>query len=260
MLRKIVFATFLTGTALLFVAQPADAAFRLRLEDVGSGKGVVISDGGVGDLSPDAGMIIFSGAVEGFSVNVTTGTSTLTGPLTLPGYYGGIDLNNISIGSASAGTLRIILEQDGFGATTPDGGVVLNNKVGGVLTGPLNSTVTFESFADDTNAVPDLGPDQPTSSGLASVIGLPTPNAVAAPALTFGSGAFSGSSSIAFNKTGTYSLYSVITITFDGEGSVSFNHITATNPAPVGLVLMASGAPVLALAWLRRRSAKVQAS
>jgi hypothetical protein len=59
-------ASVATATLLLGVADPSAAGFVLKLEDISDGSGgawgVVIPDGGVGDVDATTGVIVFSGS------------------------------------------------------------------------------------------------------------------------------------------------------------------------------------------------------
>jgi hypothetical protein len=220
-----------------------------------TGPGVVITDeaasesGAAGAFAGTANAMNFAGSIGTFSLVVTTGTSTPF--LAAPGFYEAIDLSNISITAAGAGTLRIILERTDFGSLTPDGLLEFRSEVGGVLTAAAGSSITFNSYADDANAVPDLGADVNPVGALASVTGIGA-GSPASITQSFGPGAFSGANGVDFSKSGTYSIYTVVTITFTSAGSVSFNQIVGTAPAPGGLVLALTAVPGLALGYWRR--------
>ena len=53
---------------LLTTAKPATADFRLRVEDLSTGTGAVVTSGG---------FVMLSGAINSFNVNVTTGLLTI---------------------------------------------------------------------------------------------------------------------------------------------------------------------------------------
>ena len=53
-------------------------------------------------------------------------------------------------------------------------------------------------------------------------------------------------------------MYTVVTVTFTGAGSVSFNSTLGTSPEPGSLIVLATGLPMLGLGWLRRRKARIQ--
>lgn len=257
-MRKFFIAAAVAVVALLGVSSSSDAAFRLRIETgTTTGPGVVITDG-VNETGLAAGgagaadTIVFTGNVGTFGLNVTTGAKTPT--LAAPNFFEAMDLSNITISSGGAGTLRLILEADGFGSLTPDGTVLsFRQEGGGGLTAPAGSTITFQSFADDANAVPNLGPDLNVPGALASVTGIGA-GSPASVTKTFGPGGFDTTASTSFTKNGTYSMYMVVTVTFTGTGSVSWDNMIGTSPAPAGLVLALVGMPVMGLgAYIRRR-------
>jgi hypothetical protein len=265
---KILLALCAVVAVLLTTASPAEAIFRVRVESgTTTGPGVVITDGAVGDtLFPGAdGAIAFAGALGQYSIQFTLGTRTGSadgsGALAAPSFYDAIDIVNMTINSGGAGTLRIILEATGF-SNAPDGSVILRNNVGGVFDdGGNGSTVTFESFANDdgtATGVPGLGPDVGTSTGGAGVLAAATfptvpPAVLVSQSFTANSPtSFSGQADGNFTKTGTYSLYAVVTITWTAAGNISFNHLTGTLPAPGGLALVLTALPGLGLGYWRR--------
>ena len=79
------------------------------------------------------------------------------------------------------------------------------------------------------------------------------------PTLTFtGTGSFSGSTSNSHGTLGTYSMTEVVTIAFNGPGSVSFDY-SADNtlvPEPPSLTLAGLGVLGLVGYGLRRRKAR----
>src|SRR5262245_17805634 len=104
--RRLLFAV-LTLCVLCTSGAYADG-FRLRLEDFSTGSGVVITDNGVGDINPLAGAVTYSGSINGFLVNVTTGISKpLIGGVN---NYAELDLNSVNVQFTGAGKLRITLE------------------------------------------------------------------------------------------------------------------------------------------------------
>jgi hypothetical protein len=254
---RFLLAAAVAAATLFAAASPADAAFRLRVESgTTAGPGVVITDNGTGDLNSSVGAIVYSGAISQFTLNVTTGVTTPY--LIAPGFYDAMDLSNVTINSSGAGTLRLILENDGYN-NAPNGQVLLQSDVGGTLTAPGGSNVTFATYAANGSATPDLGSDVYPAGSLATVTGIGAGGASTV-TQTFGSGPFSGSDGVTFNNTGLYSLYTVVTVNFTGAGMVSFDQTFGTAPAPAGVVLLLSGLPVLGVgAWVRRRKAQVPA-
>ncbi len=255
----------LVGMAMLGTNSMATAAFRLRVESgTTTGPGVVVTDNGAGDSSAATNIITTTPTITGFTVSITSGLQTPL--LIIPGFFEGMDLFNISISSGGAGTLRLILESDEFGAKTPKGIVTLVNSVGGTLTAPAGSSITFSSYANAAKGMPALGKDVFDAGVLDAIPGAGAGSigdgaTVVSQKFTPPPGAFSGTVGTSFdNSAGTYSLYSVVTVTFTGSGTLSFDAITGTTPAPAGLVLLASAIPALGLGWLRRRKLKLSNS
>jgi hypothetical protein len=258
---KLLLALSAVLAAVLTAASPAEAGFRLRVEDVGAGVGVVVTDGGANDLHPLSDVVMFSGSVGSFFLTIQVGTASPG--VAFAGFWDAIDLNAVvSTTNAAGGTLRLILEKDGF-TKAPDGTIAVEGRAGGVVNGPAGSSVTFQSWANAGNLMPTLGPDAgPPAVPLVSVPDLPPAGSTVAfppPGVSFGPGAFSAPQSVSFTKSGAYSLFSSATITLTGPGSVSFDHTTGTNPAPGGLILLAAGVPCFVAGYYRRRQAAARA-
>lgn len=216
-----------SGIALV-LAQPSDAALRLRIEDVGSGVGLVITDNLPGDLNANPGVIVFSGSVIGnFVVNVTTGFSKPALPL-VGTTISGLGPNSVNVFSTVGGTFRVTLEDDGF-TSGPLGTLSLLAAIGGTLS--PGATITAQSWVNPVNSVPALGPD-----GLAGLpIGSTPVGSIAGfiPAFFASSPAFSRTGTTTFNHSGPYALFSQVTITVpSGGGSVGFDYRQQVTVSP----------------------------
>lgn len=212
-------ASWVTWVLLVSVCVPSEGAMRMRIENLGMGQGVVVTDNGAGDLNPLAGAITVSQAIPGgFAVSVNTGISDppVVQP---PAGDQSLDLNSVTVQTTGAAILRIILENDGFLGSGGPG--LFSASLGGVLTAPAGSTATFQSSVNPTNAVPTLGPDISPAGALGAVV---FPGGSIGSAFAFGPGAFAGSTGPTPFVTGPLnSLYLEATISFTGAGSVSFD-------------------------------------
>lgn len=228
-------------------AQPADAAFRLRLDSGGEGTVItgVSSEINVNPIS--VGQFSITGIVG------DTATSPNGGALNLSG----------QISTQTAGSLQISFQNTGFTSpVSPTAGLLLAD-VTGSLNGPSGSTATFTSFVNTMNAVPALGADQPVGA-IGAIGGNPAGsievssfsfnvNGNPPPVVTVGSG------NVGFvNMMGPYSLFSQVTIMFTGAGSANFgfNAQTVPVPLPSTLLLTLIGAPMIGL--VRRRAARAK--
>lgn len=127
-------------------------ALVLTLDDT-VGNSVTVVDNGVGDMSPDAGIVTFTGAVGTWIQNVTTGISKeILGEVEM-------DLASVNV-SGAAGTIVLTLEDESFTTNSLTGFATFLASLGGTT----NGTVTTATFIDDSNTVGVLG-TQMTGSG-----------------------------------------------------------------------------------------------
>ena len=215
--------------AILSICAIAAAALPCRADpfalelSASSGTTITIADNGAGDLNPLPGVVLYSGAVGGnFIVNISSGISDdYVAPAT-------IDLVSGNMATA-ADTLRVRFSGTGF----TDAIEGMNLRWGGVLTGPVGSTVSAAAWVDDADLL--FG-----TSVLAASLG------------PFGPGAFSGSAGGPVAVSGAFSLTQEITINLTGPGMYSGNVEFTHTPEPGAWLLLASVMGGLALKFRRR--------
>ena len=139
---------FLAAVALIAVALPgideARAALVLTLQ---SGMSTTtVTDNGIGDLDPAVGMIVFTGAVGGFTMNMSGGYGL--GAAVAPTL---LNLAGFTM-SSSAGTLVLTLEEDGYVTSSPQARFI--SSVGGTVG---TGTVTNRSYIDASNTMGVMG-------------------------------------------------------------------------------------------------------
>jgi len=209
---------FSIGTALT-----ANAALMLRLDDLTTaGFDVTVTDQGVGDMSTTAGVILFSGPVGSFFINVSTGVNNTTlGTALIPS----MDLNSIDVTTGTGGLLQILLTDTGF---TGSGPALM--AIGGVTAGK----VTYSAWADASNVAFATG----------NPLGIVGPY----------SGAFSGTTGTLglAASSALYSLTQQVSIVHTTAGATSFN-ATVVVPEPMTPALLGLGLIGVA-AFARRRS------
>jgi hypothetical protein len=194
----------------------------------------------------------------GFSVPLTTaGGFTISGSAAGTAQIGSpqnaaMDLSTITVSSSGSGTVTLYLTQNNI--ASPGGlGNLSGTLTGHFITG--GGSFSMLSYGNDTNSLYGNAVGQAGTSPTVSA-----PNNVVTPTILPG-----GTQSVVFNAVPSYSMTEILTINFSSPtgGSVSLSSdgsTSFTNPAPAGLVLALTGAPVLGLgALLRRRKVAVAA-
>ena len=212
------------AAVLALAPSKSEAGLMLTLDD-GINPVVSITDGGIGDASSDAGVVMYNGGLGSWSVNVTTGIGNdILGSPT----WARIDLNSVNV-SNGLGSLTISLTQTDI--SSPLGNMAYLMEIGGTTDG----SVTYEAFADDTNA----------AFGSAIALGLLGP---------FGGGPFSGAAGGGVTLLSDYSITQSVTIEHDGFAQVTSFDAGLKIPEPGSLALLGFGLLLLG-AMVRRQAA-----
>jgi len=180
---------------------------------------VTVADGSGGDLNGAAGAVTFSGAIGGWTVNVTTG---ITYPVLGSPADAHFDLNSVNVNTNAATTLTIRFSEVGFLGPLLGGIFATNELVGGTLSAPAGSTAIFGSFLDPANVL----------FAMTSPLGSAGPFGPGAFAATFGGSAATGT---------PFSLTSQAILAFTGAGIASFDYELQAVPEPISLILFGSG-------------------
>ncbi len=249
-MRSLKSVVWLLALALAGFAVPRDASagsLRLRVEDITSGKGVVLSD------ASGTGLVTWAGFV-GTVFTLSGGTSVTTAESTT------IDLFGLTISTTGPAKLRLSLQDTSLQFGTPGRESTLIGMIGGTLAllNPISTSGTSgieaQAWASPSNSVPNLGADTGWTATTLAPLGSNPSDAVAAfnPIFTSGPGAFSATGYANFVNAGPYSLFSTVTITLAGAGITSFD-LMAMDPIPEPTTLLLVGSGLLGMAYRARR-------
>jgi hypothetical protein len=212
------------GPAAAGLALPAAAA-PLTLELSSGATTITVTDNDTDDTLGATGQIGYTGTVGDIETTITIGSSNSPGAAG-PGALlslSTIDFNNVGGGTA---TLNLRLSDDGF--TTPDaaGSETLQSALtASFLQAHGDNAASFQSFADDGNAI--FGTGSP------------------APALSLGDGVNATTSSTGVTLSGPYALTGELTLTLGSGVQANLSGDTSVIPEPGAAALLLAGAGCL---------------
>lgn len=236
-------AAVLAAIAALAVSGSAQAAFQVRLTDVGTG--MTTGPINVTNLG---------------TINVTIGNFTVSGVTTItndPGASTGafISIDNAAVVNHSGGadTLKVEETANNFTAPTGPGLELLSNAVGQVTAGTLDGG-NFTSYVGANNGLFA----EPGAGGVTS----PTETFGPTTAVS-GFGTLTPSQTGPFTLSGSYSITNLGNYTLEGgsilTGTLGDSQVVV--PAPGGAVLALAALPFVGFGlWLRRRNTALAVS
>lgn len=218
------------------LASTVHADFILTLDDPTTATlPITVVDNGAGDLLPlDAGVIVFSGSIDNWLINVTTGLSK---PVIGGATEAQLELNSVNVSTSGPGILEIQLTDTDFSLPAAVGAQgVLTSTFGGVAGGTIELTQILDP--DNTEfAVLTPANDVVLQTGL------------------LGPGAFASTLSTAAPVLGPFSLTEVVVITHgSGVTTTSFNAESTVVPVPAAFLLGLLGLGAAGLGLRRKVS------
>jgi len=214
-LMRMLFKPMLAAMLVFFTASANATPIKLEISENADFSGMVVSADG-------DGFAMITSAIGNWGINVVTGVS---GPFIGDENVDKLDLNSVNV-SGGTGTIYIRLTGTGYEK--------LDAQFKTAFGGTTDGSVSFQSYADDTNEAFGKGT-------LLSDKGF------------FSAGAFSDEDSGGISMTGPYSLSIYAAVTHTGAGQISsFDYLVAV-PEPGTLALLGIG--LLGLGLVGRRKA-----
>jgi hypothetical protein len=282
-LRRMIVSVLAFWMVAMLLPTSASAQFRLRVEDLATGQGVVITDGLGADPFKDGTLLVHMSDSD-IALSITTAQSSNNGgiPTPLPGVLGELFLKSITLTTNGAANVAVTLEDTGFTAPANSSLQLTTQMVDATAGSPgfaayTGTTLTSQSWVNTTPCLgpgtcdPYLGTDQVQGSIVGNPMGLiPASSAATTPPLAFTSAgspiSLNNTATAAFTNAGSYALFTQVLMNFTGAGNISFNQdmtvalnsqLPTPTPEPGSLMLIGTGIVALASRMRRGRLTRV---
>jgi hypothetical protein len=227
-MKKLSIILLISFLAVFFVVGSATAIPTLWIgTSTDAGDFFIIEDQGLGDINAALGAVTFSGSVDNFSVNVTTG---ITKPVIGSPGEPRMDLNSVNVSNGD-GTLAIWWSDNDF---TLGGPLSFESLIGGTTDGSVEAWTLLDQGNGISYPLNQVWTDLLYNN-------------------TFSAGAFSDQAAVSFDPATPYGLTLVTLITHSGQGQItSFDfEVNAAVPEPASMLMLGFG--LIGLAGVARK-------
>ena len=253
-LRRMMVSIVAFWVVAMLLPTNASAQFRLRIEDLVSGQGVVVTDAvGVttaGDQNGAQGLIsTMLVGLGNVSFSITSGQTKPIGVATT-GAVGEMKLTSVTFSTTGPAQLRLTLEDTNYSLPTSPSALLASTQILNLNLGSApGSTLVSQSWINtDPLSVPALGAEQNTIGPLGAITNLDSIatghgsgevslNSSSTGTIIDGQNVFGSSSGQLFGATGPFSLFTQVVLDIKGpSGQLSFDQVTTAMAYPAELI------------------------